>query len=170
MHTATGCGGVDRGDHRLLAVEHGTDQALPSVADEAGRIPHGESGGAGRPGRAGLLGSEVRTRAESLLTGSGENHDPDGEVGGRLLEPHDDLIAHGRRDGVAGLGPVEGDGGHPLVQPVQDRIRRGNRLVGHQMRWMMFIREVQTGSPVFCSRHAVSTTTKVMVLPLDSFR
>ena len=40
----------------------------------------------------------------------------------------------------------------------------------HQMRWMMFIREVQTGSPVARSLHAVSTTTKVMVLPFDSFR
>ena len=48
------------------------------------------------------------------------------------------------------------------------RIGRG-RVGGHQMRWMMFIREVHTGAPVDCSLHAVSTTMKVMVLPLDSF-
>ena len=45
----------------------------------------------------------------------------------------------------------------------------GGRVGGHQTRWMMFIRDVQTGSPVAESLHAVSTTTKVMVLPFDSF-
>ena len=49
------------------------------------------------------------------------------------------------------------------------RLRR-RRRVGHQIRWMMFMREVHTGSPVARSLQAVSTTMKVMVLPLDSFR
>ena len=64
-----------------------------------------------------------------------------------------------------------------VIQATPSSIWRQDRLVagrpparGHQLRWMMFIREVQTGSPLSCSRQAVSTTTKVMVLPLDSLR
>ena len=43
------------------------------------------------------------------------------------------------------------------------------RVGGQQTRWMMFIRDVHTGSPVALSLQAVSTTTNVMVLPFDSF-
>ena len=37
-----------------------------------------------------------------------------------------------------------------------------------QPRWMRLKREVTTGSAVWSSRHTVSVTMKVMVLPLDS--
>ena len=38
-----------------------------------------------------------------------------------------------------------------------------------QARWMTLNRVVTTGSPVRSSFHTVSVTTKVMVLPFDSF-
>ena len=81
----------------------------------------------------------------------------------------DDLVAHGGGDGVARLGPVEGDPRHPVLDPPEDGSGRPP-VVRHQIRWMMFMRDVQTGSPVACSVQAVSTTMKVMVLPLDSLR
>ena len=59
------------------------------------------------------------------------------------------------------LEPAEDDAAGPAAGP--------DVGLGHQMRWMMFIRDVQTGSPVDCSLQAVSTTMNVMVLPLDSF-
>ena len=107
--------------------------------------------------------------------------------GGMHLALACDLVPHGRGDGVAGLRPVEGDPGHPVLDPPQHgvirsaggggcgRRRRGcgvgarRRVGGHQTRWMMFIRDVHTGSPVALSLQAVSTTTNVMVLPFDSF-
>ena len=81
------------------------------------------------------------------------------------------LGVHGRGDGVARVGPVQGDPGHAVLDTAKDGILRGPPACvgGHQTRWMMFMREVHTGSPVVVSVHAVSTTTKVMVLPFDSF-
>ncbi len=65
VHPATGRGGVDGGDDRLLAVEHGPDQALPPVADEPGRIPHGRSGAPGRAGPGPGPGSAGRRRCRT---------------------------------------------------------------------------------------------------------
>ena len=116
-----GRGAVDGGDHRLLAVEDRGDQALRAVADHAGDLAGDPLGGAVGAGRERAAGPQVGAGAEALARG-GQHHAAHGQVGAGVGQQADHPVALVGGDGVVGLGPVERDPRHPVVDPVQDLV------------------------------------------------
>ena len=64
--------------------------------------------------------ADVAAHAEGALAGAGEHDHPDGLVVGRRLERLGELGDGLGAEGVQALGPVDGDGGPPAADLVED--------------------------------------------------
>src|SRR5262245_21824795 len=124
VHASAGCGPVDARDHRLLAVEDGRNEALEPTLNGASTVADDHVGRAGRPlqRRAGL--TQVGAGAEPLLAGPGDDDGAHLVVDRRVLEPLDDLVPHRDGHGVAGVGSVQRDPEHAVLQPAPDVLDR----------------------------------------------
>ena len=91
------------------------------VADHAGDVAGHPLGGALGAGGTGARGPQVGAGAE-VLPGGADDHGPDLDPLAGLGEQVDQPVALVGRDGVGGLGPVEGD---PAARPR----RRGPHLL-----------------------------------------
>src|SRR5947199_2643706 len=130
VHAAAGGGAVHARDHRLLAVEDRCDQALKASLDHATGVADDRVGRARGFRQGGARLTQVGAGAEALLTASGEDHRAHGWVEGRAVQPLDDLVAHGDGHRVPGLGPVQRDPQHAVLQPALDVLDRLG-LLGH---------------------------------------
>jgi hypothetical protein len=72
---------------------------------------------------------EVGPDAEGALAGPGQHHRPDPGIDRQRLHGRGQVQGQLGRDRVEGLGPVEGDGGHPPghLHPYQPAHRRFTR-------------------------------------------
>ena len=89
----------ERRDRRVRARELGERRLHPRIAPRLGHVV---------------------TRAEALAR-AGEHDAADGRVGVGLREAVDELLLHLEGRGVPGVGPVQGDRGHPVGDVEQDR-------------------------------------------------
>ena len=155
VHPAAGGRGVDRGDDRLLAVEDGADQALPAGADESGGVAHGPVGGALGPGRCRALRTAGRLPCRSPFSPAPVSTTTRTARSAEASSSQATICSR-----MAAVMALPASGRLRVIQATPSSIRRstasspmparGARLARHQMRWMMFIREVHTGSPVAC--------------------
>ncbi len=112
MGTDAGGGAIDRGDDRLLAVEHGTDEPLRAGADEPGDVARGLLGCVVRPGDLALGSPQVGARAEGAVPGGSDHDAADLELLRGLVELAYQPVSLVGRESVAGFGPIEGEPAH----------------------------------------------------------
>src|SRR5262249_8008806 len=124
VHAATGCRSVDARDDRLLAVEDGRDQALEPALDGAPAVADDHVGRAGRPVRRCAPRGKGGAGRDPFLAVAREEDGAYRVVDGRVLEPLDDLVPHGDSHRVAGVGAVQGDPQHAVLQPALDVLDR----------------------------------------------
>jgi hypothetical protein len=131
---------VDRGDHRLLAVENRAHQPLGAPLQQAGDVADDALGGVGRslaaggcrqPGPVGRRpgGPQVGAGAE-VTAGRPQHHHPHLDLRRRGGQQVDDPVPLVGGQGVAGLGPVERDRQDPVL-PAHQQGLVGAVGVGH---------------------------------------
>ena len=114
-------GGVLGGDHQV-AREHdleaaGQRRAVDGGDDRLGEVALGQPAEAAArphdvPALAAAEGLEVHAGAEGLVAAAGDDDDPAVGVLGQLVHGGGHRLAHGAVDGVARLGPVDGEDLH----------------------------------------------------------
>src|SRR5262245_29243157 len=124
VHAAAGRRAVDPGDDRLLAVEDGCDQPLEPALDRAPAVADDHVGRARRELRRCAHLEQIGARAEALLAVPRDHDGAYRVVDRRVLEPLDDLVSHGNGHRVAGVGPVQRDPEHAVLQPALDVLDR----------------------------------------------
>src|SRR2546423_6204032 len=117
MHAAAGRGAVDAADDRLLAVENRPHHALPPALDDAAGLAHHAIRRTLGPGlRHPADTAQVGAGAEVAFAGGTEHDGANERIGGRVVHPPRDLVAHRRRQGVTRVGAVDGDPQHTVVE------------------------------------------------------
>src|SRR5690606_15233234 len=147
---AAGRGAVDGGDHRLLTVEDGGDEPLPAAADGALEVAERPLGRALRPRwRRGLGPAEAGAGAEVAVAGAGQHDGAHADGGRQLVERVGQAVPHLAVQRVAGVRPVDGDGGDAAVV----------HLAAHAVDPCSRARNV--GNPGPSSVYRVSTTVEI---------
>ncbi len=105
---------VDGGDHRLPAV-------VAARSEPAARIRIGQGVEAVLDPLVGRDLGAIDARAKSLVTGCGDDHRPHVVVVTHVGPRRRHLVAHGGREGVVPIGPIQRDGRHAVGHLVPDR-------------------------------------------------
>ena len=124
-----GGGAVDRGDHRLLAVEHGGDEPLGAVADRSGDVAGGAQPARRRDGRRPAARPAGRRRCRSASPVAVMTTARTARCALAVVEQLDHPVALIGRDRVGGVGSVERDPGDTAIDAVEQIVHLIRRLI-----------------------------------------